>query len=115
MNSMISRNKFSDIFKDEYLHQLTVSSNILKKFGMKHIIKKINSSSGTLNQNSNVLSYYFLKIPLTLNYKEILNKYPLGCRWEQKKIENLHNFIYSTLFEIKFDSYNGSSSLRMTK
>jgi len=75
---------------------------ILRKYDMKHPLKKLNNGN-MIKQSTNVVSYYILKLGLMSNYKETLTKFPLGKSWSENKIREFYNYTISKLETIAFN------------
>lgn len=85
---------------------------ILRKYDMIHPLKKLNNGN-KINQSTNVVSYYILKLGLMTNYTDTLDKFPLGKSWSENKIREFYNYTISKLEEIAFNPAEKYSDLTM--
>tara|TARA_B100001093_G_C26824429_1_gene1013342 strand:+ start:716 stop:1858 length:1143 start_codon:yes stop_codon:yes gene_type:complete len=115
-NSILLDKSASNLIRDEINYQYKVLCKILKFSNMNHILKNKNKSKNILKQNSNVLSYYFIKYGLLKNPQIFLNKFDINANWNENKILEIYNVSKNILDKTKFkiDSINPNNSLRMT-
>ena len=83
---------------------------------MNHILRYKNKSKNILKQNSNVLSYYFIKYGLLKNPLNFLDKFDINTHWNENKILEIYNVSKNNLDKTYFNinSINTNNSLRMT-
>ena len=115
INSIIYKVPIIYILEKEKQYQSDRTAMILNKVKMTHILKSKNKTKKKLNQETNVLSYYFLKSVLMDDYIQTINLFKLEENWNNDRINLFYQYIYSLLLKkeyLKFDINN--NSLRMT-
>lgn len=112
-NSFLVNKGVEELMGIEIEYMKSVANKILSLFGMTHVLY----GNRKLNQTSNIMSYYILKLGCFLDINYFLENFMLGSvKWNKTNINKFYDNIIERLENYKFKHYNlkERESLRMT-
>ena len=112
-NSFLVNKGVEELMGIEIEYMKSVANKILSLFGMTHVLH----GNRKLNQTSNIMSYYILKLGCFLDIDYFLENFMLGnVKWNKTNINKFYDSIIEQLEKYRFTPYNlnEQESLRMT-